>query len=97
MAKAIDNVGIVPMLFQRFTDEFGTPSWAKPISNAFDLTNLVQALQAEAGAKGMAVFISVSLCPLEWFYGPAPEPETQPTQPTGENEDGKEGREPGRE
>ncbi len=87
MAKAIDNAGIVPMLFQRFTDEFGAPSWAKPISNAFDLTNLVQAIQAEAGAKGMAVFISVSLCPLEWFYGPAPDAEPQPTQPTGENED----------
>jgi len=90
MTKAIDDHRITPMLFQRWEDEFSAPGWAKPLDGPFAIANLLQAMQDEAGAKGMGVIIQCSLCPLEWFYGPAPEPETTPPTPTGENDNAKE-------
>lgn len=90
MAKAIDEHRITPLLFQRFTDAFERPDWAKPLDNPFGITNILQALLDEAGAKGMGVILQASLCPLEWFYGPAAPETAAETQPTGENEDAKE-------
>lgn len=90
MAKAIEEYHIVPLLFQRWEDEFKAPGWAKPLDNPFGLTNIISALLDEAGARGMGVIVQVSLCPLEWFHGPAPAAPENPTPQTGETTDDKE-------
>jgi len=88
---------MTPMVFQRFTFEFKDVDWSMVLDNPFPLTNLIGTMLEEAKAKHMAVFIHAALVPVEWFYGPAPEPDTTPPTPTGENEDGKEGSKPGSE
>lgn len=77
---------IIPLIYQKWTAEFKEIDFAVSLNGPFDLTTPVQALQQEAGAKGMGVIIQASIVPLDWIYGLPPEEsekksDDQPAQP----------------
>lgn len=77
-----DDMKIAPMMYARFTNEFGELDYTHQLSNAFEITVPLQAMQAEAGAKGMGVLVQFALVPLSWFYG-----DPEEVQAEGENTD----------
>ncbi len=73
---------IVPMLFQRFSDEFKTSEWSLMLSGPYEVTNPLQTMVMEAGAKGMAVVIQAALVPIDVLFpeiDELPDPE-QPSE-----------------
>jgi len=59
---------IVPILFQRFTDEFEAQDWSLMLSGPYEVTNPLQAMVMEAGSKGMSVVIQASLVPVDVLF-----------------------------
>ena len=66
---------IVPILFQRFSDEFETSEWSLMLSGPYEITNPLQTMVMEAGAKGMSVVIQAALVPTEVLFPDLDEPE----------------------
>lgn len=64
-----DPTEIVPMVLQRWNDEFSTMNYAVSLGNAFEITTPLSAIQQEAGAKGMGVIVMVALVPLDYIFG----------------------------
>jgi len=58
----------VTMLLTRYTPGFGEPDFTIRLESPYDITTQLQAIQQEAGAKGCAVIINVSLIPSEELF-----------------------------
>lgn len=56
-----------PIVFVKFTPEFQAADYTLIMGGPFELTNPLQALQAEAGAKGCVVVVNVALVPADAF------------------------------
>ena len=59
---------IVPILFQRFSDEFETSEWSLMLSGPYEITIPLQTMVMEAGAKGMSVVIQAALVPTDVLF-----------------------------
>ena len=77
---------IVPILFQRFTDDFTEQEWSMMLSGPYEVTNPLQSMVMEAGAKGMAVVIQSSLVPIDVLF-PEIDELPDPEQPIEESEE----------
>ena len=59
---------MVPILFCRYSDEFEELAWSSMLAGPFEVTNPLQSMMMEAGAKGMSVVINVSLVPTDILF-----------------------------
>lgn len=56
---------IAPIIMVKFTPRFEETDYSVILDGAFDITNPLQAIQQEAGAKGCGVVVQISLVPLD--------------------------------
>lgn len=76
MAKTMQDFQTPPIMFTRWSDGFGEFQYGAPLAGPFELANPIQAMQIEAGAKGMGIWVQVALVPLEAFFGQPEEEES---------------------
>lgn len=58
-----------PMMFIRYRDNFSEMDYSAPLTGPYEVTNPLQAMQMEAGAKQMGIVIQAALVPLDYFFG----------------------------
>jgi len=59
---------LTPIMFARFADEFSDLQWSMFLGGPFEVTNPLQAMVMEAGAKGCGIVIQVALVPIETLF-----------------------------
>lgn len=56
---------IAPIIMVKFTPGFGEVDYSVILDGPYDITNPLQAIQQEAGAKGCGVVVNISLVPID--------------------------------
>ena len=65
----------VLIMFNRYADDFEALLWTTQLGGPYEVTNPLQAMVMEAGAKGLAVVINAALVSPEVFFPEASEEE----------------------
>lgn len=56
------------MFFQRVKDDTEEIDWAKFMQGPYELTPILQGIEAEAGMKGRVIVITVALVPADEYF-----------------------------
>lgn len=60
---------LAPMIMVKYKPEFTEIDYSTYLNSPYDITVPLQAIQQEAGAKGMGVIVQVALVPLSTLMG----------------------------
>ena len=64
-----DDFALPPILMSKWTPGFGAVDYTVELAGPYEITNPLQAIQQEAGAKGCVVVVNIGLIPADEYYG----------------------------